>query len=94
MLKVPAVELPFRRFSLWSKTLRDLNFSQIIGIAILLPWWNEAAVNTIKFGNNLFFAARAIHDFLLFLFDPLLTLSDGFEHAIVSEVIFAGLILN
>ena len=81
-------------FSLCAKTLRDLNFSQIIGIATLLPWWNEAAVNTIKFGNNLFLAARAIHVFLLFVFDPLLTLSDGSEHAIVCEIIFAGLILN
>jgi len=62
----------------------------MIGIAILLPWWNEAAVNAIKFWNNLFFAARAIHDFLLFVFDPLLTLSDGSEHAIVCEIIFAG----
>ena len=52
------------------------------------------AVNTIKFGNNLFLAARAIHVFLLFGFDPLLTLSDGSEHAIVCEIIFAGLILN
>ena len=76
------------------RTSWDFTFSQIIGIAILLPWWNEAAVNAIKFGNNLFFAARAIHDFLLFLFDPLLTLSDGSEHAIVCEIIFAGLILN